>query len=94
MGINQGLISLDQKYTQESGHIFLTGIQALVRLPMSQIRRDRAAGLNTAGFVTGYRGSPLGGYDQQLTAARKHLEGSIFYASGDGTRTVSAGDIR
>ena len=74
MGINQGLISLDQKYTQESGHIFLTGIQALVRLPMSQIRRDRAAGLNTAGFVTGYRGSPLGGYDQQLTAARKYLD--------------------
>lgn len=74
MGINQGPISLDQKYTQESGHIFLTGIQALVRLPMAQIRRDRAAGLNTAGFVTGYRGSPLGGYDQQLVAARKHLE--------------------
>ncbi|WP_213741960.1 indolepyruvate ferredoxin oxidoreductase family protein [Bradyrhizobium sp. dw_411] len=74
MGINQGPISLDQKYTQGSGHVFLTGIQALVRLPMAQIRRDRAAGLNTAGFVTGYRGSPLGGYDQQLVAARKHLE--------------------
>src|SRR3569833_94600 len=74
MGINQGPISLDQKYTQESGRIFLTGIQALVRLPMSQIRRDRAAGLNTAGIVTGYRGSPLGGYDQQLMAARKHLD--------------------
>jgi indolepyruvate ferredoxin oxidoreductase len=74
MGINQGPISLDQKYTQGSGHIFLTGIQALVRLPMAQIRRDRAMGLNTAGFVTGYRGSPLGGYDQQLFAARKHLE--------------------
>src|SRR6201992_4172482 len=74
MGINQGPISLDQKYTAASGHIFLTGIQALVRLPMAQIRRDRAAGLNTAGFVTGYRGSPLGGYDQQPVAARKHLE--------------------
>ncbi|MBC7579507.1 MAG: indolepyruvate ferredoxin oxidoreductase family protein [Tardiphaga sp.] len=74
MGINQGPISHDQKYTQGSGHIFLTGIQALVRLPMAQIRRDRAAGLNTAGFVTGYRGSPLGGYDQQLMAARKHLD--------------------
>lgn len=73
MGINQGPISLDQKYTQGSGHIFLTGIQALVRLPMAQIRRDRAAGLNTAGLVSGYRGSPLGGYDQQLVAARKHL---------------------
>src|SRR4051794_33959045 len=74
MGINQGPISLDQKYTQGSGHVFMTGIQALVRLPMAQIRRDRANGLHTAGFVTGYRGSPLGGYDQQLMAARKHLE--------------------
>jgi indolepyruvate ferredoxin oxidoreductase len=74
MGINQGPISLDQKYTQGSGHVFLTGIQALVRLPMAQIRRDRANGLNTAGFISGYRGSPLGGYDQQLFAARKHLD--------------------
>ena len=74
MGINQGPISLDQKYTQGTGHVFMTGIQALVRLPMAQIRRDRAAGLNTAGFISGYRGSPLGGYDQQLFAARKHLE--------------------
>ncbi len=74
MGINQGPISLDQKYTQGTGHVFLTGIQALVRLPMAQIRRDRANGLNTAGFISGYRGSPLGGYDQQLFAARKHLE--------------------
>jgi indolepyruvate ferredoxin oxidoreductase len=74
MGINQGPISLDQKYTASSGHVFLTGIQALVRLPMAQIRRDRAMGLNTAGFISGYRGSPLGGYDQQLFAARKHLE--------------------
>jgi len=74
MGINQGPISLDQKYTQGSGHVFLTGIQALVRLPMAQIRRDRANGLNTAAFISGYRGSPLGGYDQQLFAAKKHLE--------------------
>src|SRR5215472_1938918 len=74
MGINQGPISLDQKYTQSTGHVFMTGIQALVRLPMAQIRRDRASGLNTAGFISGYRGSPLGGYDQQLFAARKHLE--------------------
>jgi len=74
MGINQGPISLDQKYTQGTGHVFMTGIQALVRLPMAQIRRDRAAGLKTAGFISGYRGSPLGGYDQQLFAARKHLE--------------------
>ncbi|MBR1223151.1 indolepyruvate ferredoxin oxidoreductase family protein [Bradyrhizobium sp. U87765 SZCCT0131] len=74
MGINQGSISLDQKYTQGSGHVFLTGIQALVRLPMAQIRRDRAQGLNTSAFISGYRGSPLGGYDQQLMAAKAHLE--------------------
>ena len=74
MGINQGPISLDQKYTARTGHVFLTGTQALVRLPMAQIRRDRANGLNTAAFISGYRGSPLGGYDQQLMAARKHLD--------------------
>src|SRR6476661_9146371 len=74
MGINQGPISLDQKYTQGSGHVFLTGIQALVRLPMAQIRRDRAAGLNTAGFISGYRGSPLGGYDSALWQAAPLLK--------------------
>ncbi len=74
MGINQGPISLDQKYTARTGHVFMTGTQALVRLPMAQMRRDRASGLKTAGFISGYRGSPLGGYDQQLMAARKHLE--------------------
>src|SRR3974390_3120218 len=74
MGINPGPNRPGPKYTPRSSHIFLTGIQALVRLPMAQIRRDRAAGLNTAGFVSGYRGSPLGGYDQQLFAARKHLD--------------------
>ena len=48
-------------------------MQALVRLPMLQRQRDAAAGLNTAGFITGYRGSPLGGYDQALWKAKKHL---------------------
>ena len=67
-------ITLDDKYTAESGSVYLTGTQALVRLPMTQMRRDRAAGLNTAAFISGYRGSPLGGYDQQLVKARKHLE--------------------
>jgi len=75
MGINQGPISLDQKYTQETGHVFTTGIQALVRLPMAQIRRDRANGLNTAGFISGYRGSPIGGYDLELWAAQAQLIG-------------------
>ncbi|MDX1425152.1 MAG: indolepyruvate ferredoxin oxidoreductase family protein, partial [Kiloniellales bacterium] len=67
-------VSLDDKYALERGRVFLTGIQALVRLPMVQRQRDAAAGLNTACFVSGYRGSPLGGLDQQLWAARPFLE--------------------
>ena len=67
-------VKLEDKYTQEAGRIYLTGIQALVRLPMMQRRRDLALGHNTAGYVSGYRGSPLGGYDQQLIAAKKYLQ--------------------
>ena len=67
-------VTLDDKYTLESGRIYLTGIQALVLLPMLQRRRDLAAGLNTAGYVSGYRGSPLGGLDIALWQARQHLE--------------------
>jgi indolepyruvate ferredoxin oxidoreductase len=65
--------TLDDKYTLASGRAFMSGVQALVRLPMLQRVRDARAGLNTAGFVSGYRGSPLGGYDQALWAAKKHL---------------------
>ncbi|WP_159709957.1 indolepyruvate ferredoxin oxidoreductase family protein [Geminicoccus flavidas] len=67
-------VSLDDKYLKPRGRVFLTGIQALVRLPMEQRRRDQAAGLNTAGYISGYRGSPLGQYDQQLTRAKKLLD--------------------
>ena len=66
--------SLEDKYTLESGRVFLTGTQALIRLMMLQRLRDQRAGLNTAGFVSGYRGSPLGGLDQSLWRAQKHLE--------------------
>ncbi|PWF55219.1 indolepyruvate ferredoxin oxidoreductase family protein [Massilia glaciei] len=66
--------TLDDKYTARSGSIFLSGIQALVRLPLIQRERDLAAGLNTAGFISGYRGSPLGGLDETLWKARGHLE--------------------
>jgi indolepyruvate ferredoxin oxidoreductase len=66
-------VSLDDKYALESGRAFMSGVQALVRLPMLQRQRDAAAGLNTAGFISGYRGSPLGGYDQALWSAKKHL---------------------
>ena len=66
-------VTLDDKYSLGSGRAFMSGVQALVRLPMLQQARDAAAGLNTGGFISGYRGSPLGGYDQALWAAKKHL---------------------
>ncbi|CAH2787215.1 MAG: Indolepyruvate ferredoxin oxidoreductase, alpha and beta subunits [uncultured Paraburkholderia sp.] len=66
-------VTLDDKYTLERGRAYMSGIQALVRLPMLQQERDRAAGLNTAGFISGYRGSPLGGLDQSLWKAKQHL---------------------
>lgn len=67
-------VSLSDKYELETGTAFMTGTQALVRIPLVQIRRDRAAGLNTAGFISGYRGSPLGTYDQALMAAKPTLD--------------------
>jgi indolepyruvate ferredoxin oxidoreductase len=67
-------VSLDDKYELTHGRVFVTGVQALVRLLILQRQRDRAAGLNTAGFVSGYRGSPLGGLDQALWKAKKFLE--------------------
>ncbi|MGO4381830.1 indolepyruvate ferredoxin oxidoreductase family protein [Pseudoduganella sp. RAF19] len=67
-------VKLDDKYTSTSGKIFLSGIQALVRLPLVQQIRDQKTGLNTGGFISGYRGSPLGGLDETLWKAKKHLE--------------------
>jgi indolepyruvate ferredoxin oxidoreductase len=61
------------RYRRESGRVFLTGTQALVRIPIMQRTLDRAAGLNTAGFISGYRGSPLGAYDQELWRAKSFL---------------------
>ncbi len=66
--------SLDDRYARTSGRIYITGVQALVRLPMMQRQRDLAAGLNTAGFISGYRGSPLGTYDLALWQAKEWLE--------------------
>ena len=62
-------VTLDDKYTVTDGRIFITGTQALVRLPIMQHMRDQATGLNTACYISGYRGSPLGAYDQQLWVA-------------------------
>jgi indolepyruvate ferredoxin oxidoreductase len=64
---------LIDRYRRESGRVFLTGTQALVRIPLMQRTLDRAAGLNTAGFVSGYRGSPLGAVDQELWRAKTFL---------------------
>ncbi len=76
-------VTLDDKYSLASGRAFMSGVQALVRLPMLQRERDVAAGLNTGGFISGYRGSPLGGYDQALWAAKKHLaEKHIVFQPG------------
>lgn len=66
-------VALDDKYARDSGRVFLNGVQALVRLPMLQKTRDLRAGLNTAGYISGYRGSPLGGLDLALSQARAHL---------------------
>ena len=66
-------VSLDDKFTKEDGRIYLNGTQALVRLTLMQHSRDVAAGLNTAGYVSGYRGSPLGGMDKEFGAAARHL---------------------
>ncbi len=66
-------VGLEERYTLEEGRVYLTGIQALVRLPLDQVRRDRRAGLRTGVFITGYPGSPLGGYDLALQRARDLL---------------------
>jgi len=71
--INQGRSVLGSEIPPKSGHIFLTGIQALAGLPMAQIRRRPRPGLNYRGLRLRLSGSPLGGYDQQLFAAAKHL---------------------
>ncbi|MGP1628556.1 MAG: indolepyruvate ferredoxin oxidoreductase family protein [Giesbergeria sp.] len=76
-------VSLEDKYTLGQGRAMMSGVQALVRLPMLQRQRDAAVGLNTGGFISGYRGSPLGTYDQSLWAAKKHLaENHIVFQPG------------
>ncbi len=76
-------VTLDDKYDLGRSRIFVTGYQALVRLTLMQKERDRRAGLNTAGYVTGYRGSPLGGLDQQfMRAARELIAHDIRFQAG------------
>src|SRR5215510_8109656 len=83
MATTAGEFSLDAKYVQEEGHIYLSGIQALVRLPIDQHLADRRQGLSTATFISGYRGSPLGGLDQTLERQVKLLgQHDIVFSSG------------
>ncbi|MDZ4145835.1 MAG: indolepyruvate ferredoxin oxidoreductase family protein [Burkholderiales bacterium] len=67
-------VTLDDKYSLDYGRAFMSGVQALVKLPMLQRLRDAQVGKNTAGFISGYRGSPLGGYDQALWKAAPYLK--------------------
>ena len=67
-------VTLDDKYDLAKSPVFVTGFQALVRLTLMQKERDRRAGLHTAGYVSGYRGSPLGLLDQQFQRAQAHLD--------------------
>jgi indolepyruvate ferredoxin oxidoreductase len=83
MSTQAGEFSLEAKYTQERGRIYLSGIQALVRLPLDQHRADRRRGLNTATFISGYRGSPLGGLDQTLERMTTMLRANeVVFSSG------------
>ena len=78
-----GDYALEDRYRLDKGRVYMTGIQALVRLPMMQRRRDLAAGLNTGGFISGYRGSPLGMYDHALWTAKKYLkDNNIHFQPG------------
>jgi len=67
-------VAIDDKYTLASGTLYMTGNQALVRLPLRQKQRDLAAGLNTAGCISGCRGSPIGTHDLELGRVGKYLE--------------------
>ena len=70
----QAPVRLEDRYELNCRRVLLNGTQALVRLLLLQKARDAAAGLRTAGYVSGYRGSPLGGLDQQLISAQSHLD--------------------
>jgi indolepyruvate ferredoxin oxidoreductase len=81
MGVQQ--VSLEDRFDLTKSQVLLNGTQALVRLMLMQKARDRAAGLNTAGLVTGYRGSPLGAVDMQMARAKKHLDAAdILFQPG------------
>lgn len=74
LATERAAVSLDDKYDLDAHRVYLSGTQALIRLPMMQRQRDVRAGLDTAGYITGYRGSPLGGIDLALTQAKAFIE--------------------
>ncbi|PVB61001.1 indolepyruvate ferredoxin oxidoreductase family protein [Labrenzia sp. 011] len=74
MNMHMPTVTLEDKYVATQGRVYLTGIQALVRLVLDRARLDRQAGLKTGGFISGYRGSPLAGYDTELMRAQRHLK--------------------
>lgn len=83
IGLQRAGATLDDKYVVDKGWVYLTGMQALVRLPLQQRQRDAAAGWNTGGYISGYRGSPMGRYDIELWAADKALKAAnIVFRSG------------
>src|SRR4051795_5354592 len=76
-------VTLDDKYDLSQSRVFVTGYQALIRATLMQQERDRLAGLTTAGYVSGYRGSPLGGLDQQFMRAKPQLDKhNVIFKSG------------
>ncbi|MBD8876537.1 indolepyruvate ferredoxin oxidoreductase family protein [Roseibium polysiphoniae] len=79
MNVHVPNVTLDDKYVATQGQVYLTGIQALVRLGFDRARLDRDAGLKTGGFISGYRGSPLGGYDTELTRAKRFMSANDIH---------------
>ncbi|WP_120504318.1 indolepyruvate ferredoxin oxidoreductase family protein [Sulfitobacter mediterraneus] len=76
-------MTLEDRLSQDEGWVYMTGMQALVRLPLQQRKRDAAAGLNTGGYISGYRGSPMGRYDMELWAAEKELRAhNVVFQAG------------
>ncbi len=87
-------VSLDDKYALDATRAYLTGIEALVRLPILQHQRDTERGLNTAGFISGYRGSPLGGLDQTLWRAQTWLDKHHIYFQPGVNEDLAATAVR
>src|SRR5699024_12385651 len=81
---------LDQNIRADSGRIFLTGTQALMRMLLSKSQRDKAQGLNTAGFVSGYRGSPVGGVDATLWRDVQEVQAANICFQSDTNEALAA----